>query len=139
MTLGKKIRLLRAGRSLSQSELAQAAGHSRRTVTAYETGTSVPGSMAKYRRLAEALGVEVEVLLDSGKPDTGGNAPASADPAVPESARELCEIARSVFSDENLTEADKDLIMHSLQEIYWDIKKEILEKKDPMLAISSDD
>ena len=95
--------------------------------------------MAKYRRLAEALGVEVEVLLDSGKPDTGVNAPAYAGPAVPESARELCEIAKSVFSDENLTEADKDLIMHSLQEIYWDIKKEILEKKDPMLAISSDD
>ena len=139
MTLGKKIRLLRTGRSLSQEELASAAGLSRRTVTAYETGKSVPGSMAKYRRLAEALGVKVEVLLCNGKPGSGETEPVCADPAVPESAIELCKIARSVFSDENLTEADKDLIMHSLQEIYWDIKKEILEKKDPIMAVTADD
>ncbi|MBP5173722.1 MAG: helix-turn-helix domain-containing protein [Clostridia bacterium] len=139
MTFGKMIRLLRIRNSLSQEELASAAGLSRRTVTAYETGRSRPGSMAKYKRLADALGVDIGLLLDGKKPDEVKMTVGDADQETPAPARELYEEARAVFADENLTEADKDLIMHSLQEIYWDIKKEIMKKKDVLHSVAADD
>lgn len=57
-----KLRRERARRALTQAELAEKAGLSRRSVAAYEAGDGAhPQSI---RKLAEALNVEVEDLID---------------------------------------------------------------------------
>jgi transcriptional regulator with XRE-family HTH domain len=60
--LGKRIRLLRLTRELSQAELAEAAGMSRSFISLIEHGTHGV-DVVRLLRLAAALGVPLEDLL----------------------------------------------------------------------------
>ena len=65
--LGKRLRLLRVVRELTQEELGQAAGISRSFVSLVEHGSNSL-DVVRLMRLAEALGVSLPVLLDVGAP-----------------------------------------------------------------------
>ena len=61
---GREIRRLRKARGLSQEELAHRAGMSMKTVSRTENGGDHEHRGSTYRRLAEALNVPPEHLLD---------------------------------------------------------------------------
>lgn len=63
--LGKRVRLLRLVRELSQDELARAAGMSRSFVSLIEKG-SHGVNVIRLLRLADALAVSLPELLDLG-------------------------------------------------------------------------
>jgi len=63
--LGKRIRLLRRVRELTQDEVAQAAGMSRSFVSLIEKG-SHGVDVVRLLRLADALAVSLPELLDLG-------------------------------------------------------------------------
>ena len=65
--LGKRLRLLRLVRELTQEELGQAAGISRSFVSLVEHGSNSL-DVVRLMRLAAALGVPLTVLLDVGAP-----------------------------------------------------------------------
>lgn len=60
--LANGIRVARAARDLSQTELAQAVGVSRQTISSIETGQYGPSALLALR-LAAALGRRVEELF----------------------------------------------------------------------------
>lgn len=88
--LGRRVRVLRAVRELSQEQLAEAAGFSRNFVSMVERGVC-GADLLRARRLAEVLGVppsmlvadqaEGPALVAAGRP-LGGSAAKRAGPDV---------------------------------------------------------
>lgn len=60
--LENRMRVARAERDLSQTELAEAVGVSRQTISSIETGQYVPSALLAFR-LAAAIGVPVDQLF----------------------------------------------------------------------------
>ena len=134
MTLGKKIRILRLRKGLSQNDLAALCGLSRRTVTSYESDVSKPGSRRHYEQLADALGVNVTALLESDSEVlplrdeadriAGIESSPEANPGFSYEISAFLGNTRDIFADNRLSEQSKDMLMHAIQEIYWDVKKD---------------
>ena len=61
--LTNRVRILRAEKNLSQTELAQAIGVSRKTISTIETGRFVPSTVISLR-IARHFGVPVESVFD---------------------------------------------------------------------------
>ena len=69
MTLGEKIRAQRKALHLTQAELAEKVGVSRRVIISYETNKTQPRTENGFLELARALNVNVDYLTnDSSKP-----------------------------------------------------------------------
>ena len=64
MNFSDKIRSARTAKGMSQKELADASGISVRTIQNYETGAKMPKSKDSYKKLANALDINEDVLLD---------------------------------------------------------------------------
>jgi putative transcriptional regulator len=60
--LTNRLRILRAERDLSQTDLARAVGVSRQTISSIETGQYVPSTLLAFR-LARYLGTNVDGLF----------------------------------------------------------------------------
>ena len=73
-TVRNTLKVQRAVRDLTQAELAELAGVTRKSVNAIETGRMVP-SILLALRLAKALGVSVETVfsLDGAPTENGGH------------------------------------------------------------------
>lgn len=84
MTTGQKIQALRKGRGLTQEQLAARLGVSRQAVSRWELDETLPDTQ-NLLPLKEALGVSIDMLLDSAQdleePATQeGPAPGAASP-----------------------------------------------------------
>ena len=62
MTISERIRLIRQQKSISQNELAKAAGINVKSLSRYELGASIPPANA-LKAIADALGVSADALL----------------------------------------------------------------------------
>ena len=63
MTFGEKVKKARKEMELTQAQLAEKIGVSRRTITSYEADAFPPRTKELYCKLAEALDVNVNYLL----------------------------------------------------------------------------
>ena len=63
MTFGEKVRNERNRLGLSQDELAEKIGVTRRVISSYENDSSRPRGTERYNKLADALGVNINYLL----------------------------------------------------------------------------
>lgn len=84
MTTGQKIQALRKGRGLTQEQLAARLGVSRQAVSRWELDETLPDTQ-NLLPLKEALGVSIDMLLDSAQDleepaPQEGPAPAAASP-----------------------------------------------------------
>ena len=64
MNLSEKLKSARAAKGMTQRELAAATGISERSIQGYELGVRTPRKEESYRKLAEALDIPVNTLLD---------------------------------------------------------------------------
>ena len=64
MTFGKKLKMLRVGKGLTQDEMATELGISRRAYIPYEQDKAKPRNEATYQKMAEALDCDVHELTD---------------------------------------------------------------------------
>lgn len=71
-TIGEQIQAIRKARGYNQDQLAELASLNRVTVAKYESGKIEPGAQS-LARIADALGVSMEMLL--GKPEPDGRLP----------------------------------------------------------------
>ena len=60
MTFGEKVRKARKELGLKQSELAEKLGVTTRVISTYETNSSRPRGLEKYKKLASCLEVATE-------------------------------------------------------------------------------
>jgi transcriptional regulator with XRE-family HTH domain len=128
MDFQEKIRNARIARGLSQDELAERSGISRRTIQNYESGARLPKKRETYGILADALGVDASVLLDENV-DFVLRANEQYGSTAMKQALNLVEDVRALWAGGEMEEEDMDEIMRALQEAYMDVKAKKKEGK----------
>ncbi|HOQ14018.1 MAG TPA: helix-turn-helix domain-containing protein [Bacillota bacterium] len=121
MSFADKLKELRRGASLTQAELAKKLGIPLRTYQTYEAGVSYPKNIEIYSRLAAFYNVSTDYLLGSEERYITDAAERGGTRAGRQVA-ELLSRANGLFAGGELSEEDKELVMKSLYDIYWDAK-----------------
>ena len=122
MTFGQKIKAARTRLQMNQEELAAQIGVTRRVICSYETDSSRPRGMARYRKLAEVLRLPLNELLTEDEEfvasaeDTYGSRGARQ-------ARELLAEVTGLFAGGTLAEEDMREMVDAIQEAYLIAKK----------------
>ena len=122
MNLSEKLRNARAAKHMSQTELANKTGMSLRTIQNYEMGTRLPKSRSTYDKLAEALEMDVDILLDENA-EFVLRASESYGGRGAEQAMDMVADIKALWAGGEMAEEDMDEIMQALQEAYWEAKK----------------
>ncbi|MCL2853980.1 MAG: helix-turn-helix domain-containing protein [Defluviitaleaceae bacterium] len=139
MTFGEKIKSARILLNLSQTELAEKAGISERSIYTYEQMGTLPRK-AVLQRLADALNVTVAYLMDDEETDKHknidkelffANAKNKYGVKGAREAQEIYERATALFAGGELEEEAMDIFMQSLQEVYLESKAEARAKFAP--------
>ena len=104
MTLGERIYKLRAGKGMSQGDLADALDVSRQSISKWETNGSVP-ELDKLVKLSEIFGVSLDELILDKKQAERTAAPEAPEPKiiyverpVPRSAQKVTGVVLLCFS-----------------------------------------
>ena len=122
MTFGEKVKneLNRLG--LNQDELAKKIGVTRRVISSYENDSSRPRGTERYKKLAEALGVNINYLLSEDEAfiadveDNYGHRGAKQ-------AKELLAEVTGLFAGGEMADEDMREMVDAIQEAYLIAKK----------------
>lgn len=128
-TFGERVRKLRKDKHLSQNALAKKAGISPRTIFGYEAGTTYPRTENMLNRLADALGVCSEALVD-GASSLDSFALIRADHTHETQARLMTQQAVSLMSGDYLSDEQKDAMAQAIMDAYWESRRKSREKND---------
>ena len=122
MTFGEKIKAERKKLGLTQIELGERIGVTNRVITPYENGKSVPRTREAYKKIADALNVNVNYLLSDddafvmeAKEQFGYRGKKGAE-------KLLAEVT-GLFAGGEMAEEDMDELMLGIQEAYVEAKK----------------
>lgn len=122
MNFGEKIKNARTAKSMSQAQLAKETGISLRTIQNYELNARMPKKRDTYAKLAEALGINEEVLLD----DSASFVIQAAEQYGGRGRQQAEEIIRNfrvAAAGGELDDEDLDFIKEAMMQTYWDAKK----------------
>ena len=134
-----KVRMTRDMQKMSQTELGEKIGVTRRSICAYESGKAMP-HRKMLQKLADALDVTVTYLTDPNEEDPhAGMARDMRVNAVRErfgngAARELIEFAEkgeSFFAGGDNSQVDKDVLFDILATAYYAAKSRASETFTP--------
>lgn len=123
MSFGEKLRDLRNNKKMTQAQLAKEIGVSSRTIISYENGNSYPKKREVYFKLATFFNVDVNYLLTEDE-EFITEAKSKYGNHGAKQAEELVAEIGGLFAGGQLSEEDKDAVMRSLQQAYWDAKEE---------------
>lgn len=135
----EKLRAARVEAHISQTELSERVGVSRRSIFAYENGASLPRK-AMLRKLAAALGVTVQYLTDDTASDPNeGRAREEQIGLVRErfgakGAREAAELLdrnSAFFAGGDIPQEDKDAFFEAIMTAYVTAKTEARRRFSP--------
>lgn len=122
MTFGEKVNEERKKQNLTQKELAAKIGVTNRVISSYENGKSFPRTREAYKRVADALGVNVNYLLSDDEAFVL-EAQESYGYRGKKGAKRLLEEVSGLFSGGEMAEEDMDELMLAIQEAYVDAKR----------------
>ena len=129
VTFGQKLRKYRKQKRLSQNALAELSGISLRTIYGYEAGTTYPRTNSILNRLAAALDVTNEELVDD-KPDP--EVVFFDQSAFPpdKQAQMLTQQLIALLQGDDLSNAEKDMLTREIMDAYWEARRKSREKND---------
>ena len=122
MTFGEKVMNERNRLGLNQDELAKKIGVTRRVISSYENDSSRPRGTERYKKLAEALGVNINYLLSEDEAfiadveDNYGHRGAKQ-------AKELLAEVTGLFAGGEMADEDMREMVDAIQEAYLIAKK----------------
>lgn len=122
MTFGEKVKNERNRLGLNQDELAKKIGVTRRVISSYENDSSRPRGTERYKKLAEALGVNINYLLSEDEAfiadveDNYGHRGAKQ-------AKELLSEVTGLFAGGEMADEDMREMVDAIQEAYLIAKK----------------
>lgn len=122
MTFGEKVKNERNRLGLNQDELAKKIGVTRRVISSYENDSSRPRGTERYKKLAEALGVNINYLLSEDEAfiadveDNYGHRGAKQ-------VKELLAEVTSLFAGGEMADEDMREMVDAIQEAYLIAKK----------------
>lgn len=127
---GEKVKELRLAKNLTQQELANMIGVTKRTLINYETGRSEPRQNSVILKLSEIFSISADSLLDNKDANTllseqAGRLDKDYDTSSKSKVevKELLNQVQALFADEELNEQDKDAAMEIIMKAYWDSKR----------------
>jgi len=123
MKFGEKLKELRKEKGLNQTELGNAIGVSLRTIISYETGKSYPKKREIYGKLADYFNIDINYFLTEAEEFITDAKEKHGNRGAKQAAELVAEIG-GLFAGGELSEADKDAVMRSLQQAYWDAKED---------------
>ncbi len=129
MKFSEKVKELRMKNNLTQVELAQNSGLTKRTIINYETGNSYPKKREVYKLLAEIFGVELNYLLTEDEEFIIAGGEKYGLRGMKQAAMLVDDIS-NLFAGGDLSDDDLDGIMRAIQDSYW-IAKEKTKKNTP--------
>ena len=138
-SISEKIRTRRIEMQLTQTELAQKAGLTTRTVSKYETGAANPRGL-NLHRLSEVLGLSESYLTDPEIEDPSYGLEEA--PYVSEvrsvygrkagaDMQQLLEGVQAMFAGGSTPQEDKDLFFQAVMQAYMETKKDAQERFTP--------
>ena len=136
MKFGEKLRIARIALNMSQTELAQKAGITERSIYSYEQTGKLPRSTT-IKQLAQALNVPVTYLMDEDETDKSKNGNEelflvnAKNQFGSKGAREAQAVisqTSALFAGGELDDKAKDIFFQSLMEVYLESKTEAREK-----------
>ena len=138
-SISEKIRARRIEMQLTQTELAQKAGITMRTVSKYETGAANPRGL-NLHRLSEVLGLSESYLTDPEIEDPSYGLEEA--PYVSEvrsvygrkagaDMQQLLEGVQAMFAGGSTPQEDKDLFFQAVMQAYMETKKDAQERFTP--------
>lgn len=122
MTFGEKVKNERNRLGLNQDELAKKIGVTRRVISSYENDSSRPRGTERYKKLAEALGVNINYLLSEDEAfiadveDNYGHRGAKQ-------AKELLAEVTGLFAGGEMADEDMREMVDAIREAYLIAKK----------------
>lgn len=122
MTFGEKVKNERNRLGLNQDELAKKIGVTRRVISSYENDSFRPRGTERYKKLAEALGVNINYLLSEDEAfiadveDNYGHRGAKQ-------AKELLAEVTGLFAGGEMADEDMREMVDAIQEAYLIAKK----------------
>lgn len=122
MKFGEKIRALRRQRKLTQDELAEHLGVSKRTIAAYESCASYPRRREIYEQLAQIFGVDVNYLRAEDEEFVTAAAEEYGSRGRRQAEAILAQ-AGELFAGGSLSETDEIRFLTELQQLYIDSKQ----------------
>ncbi|MBQ9421091.1 MAG: helix-turn-helix transcriptional regulator [Lachnospiraceae bacterium] len=127
MTFADKLKMLRAGAKMSQSELASAIGVTARAVQKWEGEGTYPRKRDTYAALAALFGCDLDYLLTE-KEDFVMRAGEAYGSAGRRDASQLVTEVTGLFAGGEMAEEDMDVMMEAIQRAYFDAKSRNREK-----------
>ena len=122
MTFGEKVRNERNRLGLSQDELAKQIGVSRRVISSYENDSSRPRGTARYQKLADSLGVNINYLLSEDEAFIA-NVEDNYGRRGVKQAKELLAEVTGLFAGGEMADEDMREMVDAIQEAYLIAKK----------------
>ncbi|NLL63248.1 MAG: helix-turn-helix transcriptional regulator [Ruminococcaceae bacterium] len=122
-----ELKMLRKQKGVTQKEVANATGINLRTLQNYEMGKCYPRKQEYTKRLAAYFNVPIERLISN----EDYYIMVAGEKGGPVAERELASIIkemRALFSGGTLSEPDKDYVLKSINEVYWDSKDKARKK-----------
>lgn len=116
-----KIVKIREKYSLTQTQLAEKLGVSRKTIQNYEAGIFYP-KRTMIARICDLFGLDMATFATSGElflaeaQEHGGSRERL-------SAQELLDNTAALFAGGTMSDADKDSFMLAVQQLYWEAKE----------------
>lgn len=117
MSFSEKLRELRKNSGLSQEELAEKIGVSRRSLIYYEQGRSYPSRPETVKAIADVFGITTDELY-SDRDRFISEAAAVGGTRARQSAQEVIDNMCALFAGGELSHEDKEEVMQIVMEAY---------------------
>lgn len=122
MLFGEKLKKLRLGAGLSQTELASRLGVTRRSIIYYESCNRYPKSREIIMKAASCFNVTVDCLIDDNDAFIIRAGEKYGDRGQRD-ALELVDEIGVLFAGGKLDDNDKDKVFKAISDIYWQSKE----------------
>lgn len=122
MTFGEKVKNERNRLGLNQDELAKKIGVTRRVISSYENDSSRPRGTERYKKLAEALGVNINYLLSEDEAFIA-DVEYNYGHRGAKQAKELLAEVTGLFAGGEMADEDMREMVDAIQEAYLIAKK----------------
>lgn len=116
MTFGEKVKSERTKLGLNQDELASKIGVTRRVICSYENDKSRPRGLDRYKKLAEALNLNINYLLSEDEAFIASAGEKYGSRGAKQ-ARELMEEVTGLFAGGEMAEEDMDVMMRDRKSV----------------------
>ncbi|MDD6154869.1 MAG: helix-turn-helix transcriptional regulator [Eubacteriales bacterium] len=123
MAFSDKLQRRRKELGMTQGQLADKVGVSKRTIAGYEAGGRYPKDHSLYARLADALSCDQDYLLTDSERFVAdaGNAYGYRGR---KQAEEAVNTLSGMFAGGELSDEDRDAVLKAVQQAYWDSKED---------------